>query len=366
MRKDALNLAAHETLLMVVLPILGGELDVARFFFQNAVLDAARPQPRLIGLGVVGFVGIDNLGVGGRNVRKNFAVILAGRADQGRADQLMLTVAADVGFVAIKTLVVFAGVTRVGIRRSSFARGLGGGTFAAGFHQGLVHQRDAFDDVTARFQLGVEQAEQFLVQAALDQPLAKPADRGFIRHGFVRVELHELLEAQPVLELFFGLWIAQAVEVLQNHDAQQHPDTAAGASALTVGGGDALLGGSEVHFARYGFKNFVGTAALLHGQIKKSRLLVAFGLHGYSDPSPRQLFKILLQRFLPAFMRGGLEWSELRFCLEKTKRCCPRDSTCWALTASDPNPLARRSPQASCATTMNSQTSAVFSGNSLS
>lgn len=85
-RKDTLNLPAHETLLMVVLPILGGELNVVRFFFQNPISDAVRPQPRLIGLGVVGFVGIDDLGVGGRNLRQDLAVILAGRADHGRAN----------------------------------------------------------------------------------------------------------------------------------------------------------------------------------------------------------------------------------------------------------------------------------------
>src|SRR5207249_3155195 len=129
------------------------------------VADAARSQPRLIGLGVVGFVGVDHLAVGRRNLRQDRAVILAGRADQGRANQLMLPVAADVGFVAVEALVVFARVTGVGIRRAAFARGLSGGTFAAGFHQRRVHQRDAFDDVTARFELGVEHSQQFLVQA---------------------------------------------------------------------------------------------------------------------------------------------------------------------------------------------------------
>jgi hypothetical protein len=36
-----------------------GELNMMRFLFQNPVADAACPQPRLIGLGIVGFVGID-------------------------------------------------------------------------------------------------------------------------------------------------------------------------------------------------------------------------------------------------------------------------------------------------------------------
>lgn len=97
---------------------------------------AARPQPHLIGLGVVGFVGINDFGVSGRNPREDRAVIRAGRADQGRANQLMFVVAADMRFVAIETLVVFAGVTGVSIGGAPFARGLGVGAFAAGFHPG--------------------------------------------------------------------------------------------------------------------------------------------------------------------------------------------------------------------------------------
>ena len=54
------------------------------------------------------------------------------------------------------------------------------GTFAAGFDQGRVHRRDAFDDVTAGFELAVEQTQQPLVQIAFNQPLPKPADGGFV------------------------------------------------------------------------------------------------------------------------------------------------------------------------------------------
>jgi hypothetical protein len=197
----------------------------------------------------------------------------------------MLAVSADMGFVTVEALVVFARVTRVGIRRATFARGLGVGAFTAGLHQRRIHQRDAFDDTAALLQLGVEQAEQFLMQAAINKPLTKPADRRFIRHGLVRVELHKLLEAQPILDLFFGLGITQSVEVLQDHDAQPNADAAGRSPAVTVGGGDALLGGSGIYFASDGFQDSVGAAALLHGQIKKGRLVFSFGLHDFSDHS---------------------------------------------------------------------------------
>ena len=55
---------------MVVLPILGREMDVVRFLFQNPVLDAVRSQPGLVDFGVVDFVGVDHLGVGRASRRK--------------------------------------------------------------------------------------------------------------------------------------------------------------------------------------------------------------------------------------------------------------------------------------------------------
>ena len=136
MRKDALNLTAHESLLMVVRPIRARELDMVRFLFQDSVADAVRSQPDLIGLGVVGFVGIDDLGVSGGKLWQHRPIILAGRADDGGADQLMFAIAADVGFVAVEALVVFAGVAGIGIGGTAFARGLGVRTFTAGFDQG--------------------------------------------------------------------------------------------------------------------------------------------------------------------------------------------------------------------------------------
>jgi len=63
----------------------------------------------------------------------------------------------------------------------------------------------------------------------------------------VGAELHELLKAQAVLELFLSLRVAQTVEMLQDHHAQQHADADCGASALAVGGRHARLGLGEIH-----------------------------------------------------------------------------------------------------------------------
>lgn len=135
------------------------------------------------------------------------------------------------------------------------------------------------------------------MQAARDEPLAKATEGGLVGHGFVRIELEELLEAQPVVDLGFGLRVAQPVEVLENHHAQQHANTRGGASDWAAGGGDACLGLGEIHFAGNGVEHLVAHAALLHGQVKAGRLFAAFGLHGVQSFSPRSLFKRLLQRF---------------------------------------------------------------------
>jgi hypothetical protein len=144
------------------------------------------------------------------------------------------------------------------------------------------------------------------VQVAFDEPLPKPAKGGFIRHGFVRVELHELLKAQPVLELFFGLGIAQAIKMLQDHHAQQHADAARGATPVAAGGRNAFFGGSEIHFAGDGFQNPVGAAALLHGQVEKGGLVLAFGLHDASDPFTTSLVQ-KQKNFCRDFQRGCVE-----------------------------------------------------------
>ncbi len=108
----------------------------------------------------------------------------------------------------------------------------------------------------------------------------------------MRIELHKLLEALPILELLFGLRIAQAVEMLQDHDAQQHTHAAGGPFALAVSRGHTRL-----HFARNGLKHAVGRTALLHGQIEEGGLVVSRSLHELQITPSSSQFKILLQRF---------------------------------------------------------------------
>ena len=278
--KDPFDAAAHPALAPVLSPVVLGELDVVRAFLGDLTGDAVLPQPGVIGFRVVGFVRVKTGAVGRGDARQQVRVVGIGRTDDRGPNELMLAIAANVGFVAVVALAVFARVTRLGIRSLSSPRGLGVGTFAAGFDQRRIHQRGAFDDVAAGFQLRVEQGQQFFMQVAFDEPLPKPADRRFIGHGFLRVQLHKLLKAQPVLELFLGLRVAQTVKMLQYHYAQQHADAAGGASAVAVSGGHARLGLGEIHFLRDGFQHAVGRAALLHSQIKEGGLVLAFGLHG--------------------------------------------------------------------------------------
>src|SRR5262245_46954710 len=256
-----------------------------------------RPQPRPVGFAVLGFVRVEGFGLDRGDLRQELTLILASGADHRRLNQLMFSIAADVRFVAVKTLAAFAGVTGVSVGGATFARGLSVRPLATGLNQCRIHQRGAFDNVTAGLQLLVEQAEQLLVQTALNESLAKPADGGLIGHGFVRVQLYEFLKAQPILELFLRLRVAQSVEMLQDHQAQQHADAAGGSSARTVGLSNALLGFIEIHFARDRFEHTVGAAALLHGQIKEGGLVVSRSLHGVQITSPPSSFKRLLQRF---------------------------------------------------------------------
>ena len=295
--KYPLDAAAHPALAPVLRAVVFREFDVVRALLGDLAGDAVLPQPSLIGFGVVGFVSVKTPAVGRCDTLQQVGVVGVGGADDRRPDQLMFAVAADMRHVAVVALAVFARVTGIGIRGLAGARRLGVRALAAGFHQRRIHQRDTFDDVAARFQLRVEQGEQDFMQSALDESLTKAANRRLIRHGLVRVELHELLEAQPVLELFLGLRVTQAIEVLQDHHAQQHADTAGRPPALTIGGRDAGLGLGEIHFARNRFQHVVGRGALLHRQIKKGGLVLAFGLHGLLMRLLQPLFKDFCRDF---------------------------------------------------------------------
>jgi len=74
------------------------------------------------------------------------------------------------------------------------------------------------------------------MQTTLNEPLAKAANGGLIGHGFGGIQLDELLKTQPVLNLFFNLRVAQAVEMLQIIIPQQHTDPAGGPPACTIRG----------------------------------------------------------------------------------------------------------------------------------
>src|ERR1041384_5504972 len=163
----------------------------------------------------------------------------------------MLSIAANVGFVAIKAPTVITGIGGICIRGSTFGHSLDLRALAAGFNQGGVHHRGPFDNIPSGFQLLVEQLQQLLVQLAFDQPLTKAANGRLIQHSLVSAELDEFLKTQPVLQLLLGLRIAQAVEVLQDHNAQQNPNSARGPSTWTVSRSQALLSFSEIHDLAY-------------------------------------------------------------------------------------------------------------------
>ena len=77
MGKDTLDVRAHADLAAVVLDVRFGELDVAGTLSGDAAPDAVRLQLRVVGFGVIGFVGIDGSGVRGRDAREDLALIRA-------------------------------------------------------------------------------------------------------------------------------------------------------------------------------------------------------------------------------------------------------------------------------------------------
>src|SRR5439155_8599831 len=98
--KDPFNAAAHPALAPVLCPVLFGELDVVGTFFGNLTFDAMLLQPRVIGFGVVGFVGVKTGAVGRGDTFQPVRVVGVGRANDGGPNQLVFAVAADVRFVA--------------------------------------------------------------------------------------------------------------------------------------------------------------------------------------------------------------------------------------------------------------------------
>src|SRR5581483_7518477 len=298
--EDALDISAHQPFLVVLLNIFWTEFNVEGSFFEDAVGDSPLPQPGARTFGVVNLVSIDGGCVLWRYPFKHMPILHAGSADERGSNEVVFEITAQVRLVAIKTTVVIAGVTGLRVRSAPVGGRCRIWTLAAGFDDGRIHQRRAFDDVAARFQLGVEQGQELFMQATLNEPLAKAADRGLIRHRLLSAKLDKLLKTQAVLDLLFRLGIAQIVEVLQNHDAQQDADAAGRASASAIGRADARLGLAEIYFTVDGFEHAVGRAALLNGQIKKTRLLILFRLHSHLIDSTPPYSK-LLQRFPSGF-----------------------------------------------------------------
>ena len=63
---------------MIELDVLPAQFDVVGLFFQNAALDLPLPQPCLIVLCVIGFIGINLGGVWGHDPLEHVPVINLG------------------------------------------------------------------------------------------------------------------------------------------------------------------------------------------------------------------------------------------------------------------------------------------------
>src|SRR5690349_19600135 len=123
-RKDPFDLPPHLSLASVVAPIPAAELDVARTLLHHAVADSLPAHPSFVGFGIVGLVSINVLGVCGRNPLEVMGLLSAGCTNESRANQLMLPVAADVGFVTVIAPMVVTRVAGIRIGGSAFGHRL--------------------------------------------------------------------------------------------------------------------------------------------------------------------------------------------------------------------------------------------------
>jgi hypothetical protein len=69
--------------------------------------------------------------------------------------------------------------------------------------------------------------------------------------------------------------------VLQNHDAQQHPDATSWSASLTISSRNLLLSLGKIDHAVDGFQNVIRSASLRHCHFKEAGLISSFGLHGF-------------------------------------------------------------------------------------
>lgn len=148
-------------------------------------------------------------------------------------------------------------------------------------------------------QLTIEHFQKLLVQPAGQQPFAETADRRLIGHRLGRAQPDELLKAQPVAQLLLGLRIAQSVEMLQNHDAQQHWHAMRRPSQHAVGRRQCLLRLAKVDPRIDRFQDSVAPCAPCHCEVKKDALFVRGSLH----PSDCQIISIPRHSFRRDFQR---------------------------------------------------------------
>src|ERR1051326_8373486 len=110
MCKDTFNVAAHPCFASVIALIPGAELDVMGSLLHQTAANPSFAQPRFIGLGVISLVPINFFRICGRDPLQVMCLLSTGGANQCRANQLMLPIAGNVGFVAIKGPTVIAGI----------------------------------------------------------------------------------------------------------------------------------------------------------------------------------------------------------------------------------------------------------------
>jgi hypothetical protein len=146
------------------------------------------------------------------------------------------------------------------------------------------------------------------VQGRRDHPLAKPANRRFVRHRLAGAQPDELLKAQTVAELRLGLRVAQPVEVLEQHHAPEHRRPVARPAQLAVSRLQPPLGLGKIHQRRDLFQHLIGPRPLRQRPILKSDLLVLRLLHPLSTPSPNLAFN----HFAEVSVRVGFALSKPR------------------------------------------------------
>src|SRR5258707_15785208 len=125
MRKDTFNVTAHPCFASVIALIPSAELYVMGTFLHQTAADTLLAQPRFVGLGVISLVPINFFRICGGDPLQVMCLLSTGGANQCRSNQLMLPIAANVGFVAIKAPAGIAGMSTPGDSISTVTTPLG-------------------------------------------------------------------------------------------------------------------------------------------------------------------------------------------------------------------------------------------------